>query len=50
LLIHFNNFGIPSVLSEAIERGIPTYFEIILNTDTTTWPMRSRSWREFGLE
>jgi len=30
LLIHFNNFGIPSVLLVASERVIPTYFEQIL--------------------
>jgi len=33
--MHFNNFGIPSVLLEASERVVPTYFEIILNTATT---------------
>jgi len=30
LLIHINNFGIPSVLLVASERVIPTYFELIL--------------------
>jgi len=29
LLIHFNNFGIPSVLLVASERVIPIYFELI---------------------
>jgi len=38
LLIHSNNFGIPSVLLVASERVIPTYFELILNTATTTRP------------
>jgi len=28
LLIHINNFGIPSVLLVASERVIPTYFEL----------------------
>jgi len=34
--MHFNNFGIPSVLLVASERVIPIYFELILNTATTT--------------
>ena len=36
LLIHFNNFGMPSVLLLASERIIPTHFGLILNTATTT--------------
>ena len=43
LLIHFNNFGIPSVLFVASVRVIPTYFELILNTATTTRPAQSKS-------
>jgi len=38
LLIHFNNFGIPSVSLVGSERVIPTYFELILNTATTARP------------
>jgi len=38
LLIHFNNFGIPSVLLVASERVIPTYFELIFNIATTNRP------------
>jgi len=38
LLVQFNNFGMPSVLVEACERVIPTYFELILNTVITTRP------------
>ena len=41
MLIHFNNFGMPrqpSVLLVASERVIPTYFELISNTATTTRP------------
>ena len=38
LLIHFNNFAIPSVLLVASEGVIPIYFELILNTATTTRP------------
>jgi len=38
LLIHFNNFGMPNILLVASERIIPTYFELILNTATTTRP------------
>jgi len=38
LLIHFSNFAIPSVLLVANERVIPTHFELISNTATTTRP------------
>jgi len=38
LLIHFNNFGMLSVLLVASERVIPIYFEPILNTAITTRP------------
>jgi len=45
LLIHFNNFGIPSVLLVTSECVIPTYFELIL------LPLPGLgSRKEFGLE
>ena len=37
-LIHLNNFGIASVLLEATDHVIPTYFELILNAAATTRP------------
>jgi len=33
-----NNFGIASVLLEATDHVIPTYFELILNAAATTRP------------
>jgi len=45
LLIHINNFGIPSVLLVANERAIPAYFEVML---LPLADLGSR--KEFGLE
>ena len=48
--IHFNNFGMPSVLLVASERTIPTYFELILNTATTTKPTQLKGvWSRAGV-